>query len=67
MALFAMALGMGAPLIAVGIASRTLLPRSGPWMAAVNKFFGVLLLGVAVWLVTPVLPPAASRPPVRTS
>jgi len=60
MALFAMALGMGAPLIAVGIASRTLLPRSGPWMAAVNKFFGVLLLGVAVWLVTPVLPPAVT-------
>lgn len=56
-ALFVMALGMGAPLVAVGIASRSLLPKSGPWMEAVKKFFGVLLLGVAVWLVSPVLPP----------
>ena len=59
MALFAMALGMGAPLIAVGIGTRSLLPRSGPWMDAVKKAFGVLFLAVAIWLVSPVIPAAA--------
>ncbi|MEW6515169.1 MAG: protein-disulfide reductase DsbD [Pseudomonadota bacterium] len=55
-ALFAMALGMGVPLLAVGVFSRSLLPKAGPWMEAVKKFFGVLLLAVALWLVSPVLP-----------
>ncbi|QDX81932.1 thiol:disulfide interchange protein [Denitratisoma sp. DHT3] len=55
-ALFAMALGMGAPLLAVGLFSRSLLPRTGPWMDSVKKFFGVVLLATALWLVAPVLP-----------
>ena len=55
-ALFALALGMGAPLLAVGLFSRSLLPRTGPWMEAVKKFFGVVLLATALWLVSPVLP-----------
>ncbi|MBU3695258.1 protein-disulfide reductase DsbD [Dechloromonas sp.] len=55
-ALFAMALGMGAPLIAVGVAGGSLLPKAGPWMEGVKKGFGVLLLATAVWLVSPVLP-----------
>jgi thiol:disulfide interchange protein DsbD len=55
-ALFAMALGMGAPLILVGVFSRSLLPKAGPWMEAVKKFFGVLMLATALWLVTPVIP-----------
>ena len=55
-ALFAMALGMGAPLLLVGLFSRSLLPKAGPWMDAVKKFFGVVLLGSALWLVSPVLP-----------
>jgi len=58
-ALFFMALGMGAPLIAVGVSARHLLPHTGPWMEAVKKFFGVMLLGLAIWLVSPVIPPAA--------
>ena len=57
-ALFTMALGMGVPLIAVGVSEGALLPRAGPWMDAVKKFFGVLLLGVAVWIVAPVIPVA---------
>jgi thiol:disulfide interchange protein DsbD len=57
-ALFAMALGMGLPLIAVGVSEGALLPKSGPWMDGVRKFFGVLLLGVALWTVSPVLPAA---------
>ncbi|WP_114648982.1 protein-disulfide reductase DsbD [Pseudothauera hydrothermalis] len=55
-ALFAMALGMGAPLIAVGVAARSVLPKAGPWMEGVKKAFGVMLLAVAVWLLTPVMP-----------
>ncbi len=55
-ALFAMALGMGVPLIIVGVFSRSLLPKTGPWMEAVKKFFGVVLLATALWLVSPVIP-----------
>jgi thiol:disulfide interchange protein DsbD len=55
-ALFVMALGMGAPLLLVGAFSRTLLPKSGPWMEGVKKFFGVIMLATALWLVSPVIP-----------
>jgi thiol:disulfide interchange protein DsbD len=51
-ALFALALGMGLPLLVAG----TLLPRSGAWMESVKKAFGVILLFTAVWLVSPVIP-----------
>ena len=59
-ALFAMALGMGVPLMAVGFSEGALLPRAGAWMVAVKKFFGLMLLAVAVWILSPVLPPLAS-------
>jgi len=55
-ALFAMALGKGVPLVAVGVSTRSLLPHSGPWMESVKKAFGVMLLALAIWLVSPVLP-----------
>lgn len=55
-ALFAMALGMGVPLILVGISAGALLPKAGGWMHTVKSFFGVLLLGVAIWLISPVIP-----------
>ena len=54
-ALFAMALGMGVPLLVVGASAGTLLPKAGPWMETVKRFFGVLLLGVAIYLVSPLL------------
>lgn len=54
-ALFAMALGMGVPLLLVGASGGVLLPRAGPWMDAIKAFFGVLLLGVAIWLISPVI------------
>ena len=57
-ALFAMALGMGVPLIAVGVSEGALLPKAGPWMDGVKKFFGVLLLAVAVWVISPIIPVA---------
>ena len=55
-ALFAMALGMGVPLLAVGASAGALLPKAGPWMDSVKRFFGVLLIAVAVYLVSPLLP-----------
>lgn len=60
LALFVMALGMGAPLIAVGVGTRSMLPRIGPWMEGVKKAFGVMLLAVAVWMLTPVVPAAVT-------
>ena len=57
-ALFALAIGMGLPLIAVGVSEGALLPKAGAWMVAVRKFFGVLLLAVALWILSPVLPAA---------
>jgi thiol:disulfide interchange protein DsbD len=55
-ALFAMALGMGVPLLAVGASAGALVPRAGPWMEAVKRFFGVVMLAMAIYLVTPFTP-----------
>ena len=57
-ALFSMAIGMGAPLVLVGVSGGMLLPKAGQWMRAVKQFFGVLLLGVAIWVISPVIPVA---------
>ena len=59
-ALFAMALGMGVPLVAVGVSEGALLPKSGRWLNRVKQFFGVLLLAVAAWIVWPVLAPGGA-------
>ncbi|MFM1892825.1 MAG: hypothetical protein RLZ44_1902, partial [Pseudomonadota bacterium] len=56
LALFAMSLGMGAPLVAIGTSAGKLLPRAGAWMDAVKAVFGVLMLGVAVYLLERVIP-----------
>jgi thiol:disulfide interchange protein DsbD len=55
-ALFAMAIGMSIPLLLVGVSAGSLLPRAGMWMEAVKRFFGVLMLAMALWMATPVLP-----------
>ena len=60
-ALFAMALGMGIPLLAVGVSEGALLPKSGPWMVRIKHVFGVLLLAVALWIVWPVLRPSGGN------
>jgi thioredoxin:protein disulfide reductase len=52
-ALFSMALGMGVPLLAVGASAGALLPKAGPWMETVKRFFGSLLIGVAIYLISP--------------
>lgn len=48
--MFSMALGMGTVLVALGIGAGYLLPKAGPWMDTVKQTFGVLLLGVAIYL-----------------
>jgi thiol:disulfide interchange protein DsbD len=58
LALFALSMGMGAPLLAFGASAGKLLPRAGAWMDAVKAFFGLLLLGVAVWMLERILPPS---------
>lgn len=59
LALFAMALGMSVPLLLVGVSAGSLLPRAGAWMERVKQVFGMMLLGVAIWMVSPVLVAAA--------
>jgi thiol:disulfide interchange protein DsbD len=58
--LFALSLGMGAPLLAFGASAGKLLPRAGAWMEHVKNVFGLLLLGVAVWMLERIVPPAAT-------
>jgi thioredoxin:protein disulfide reductase len=55
-ALFALAAGMSIPLLLLGASAGAWLPKAGAWMNDVKRFFGVLLLAVAVWTVQPVLP-----------
>lgn len=55
-ALFALSMGMGAPLIAIGTSAGSLLPRAGAWMDAVKAVFGVLMLAVAIWMLERILP-----------
>ncbi|WP_172622695.1 protein-disulfide reductase DsbD [Aquicella siphonis] len=57
-ALFAMGLGMGIPLVVIGVTAGKWLPRRGPWMYAVQRFFGLLMIGMAVWLLSRVSSPA---------
>ncbi len=55
-ALFALSLGMGMPLIVIGTSTGKWMPKAGPWMNAVKNVFGVLLLAIAVWLLSRILP-----------
>jgi thiol:disulfide interchange protein DsbD len=56
LALFALSLGMGTPLLIVGASAGKLLPKAGPWMETVKAVFGVVFLGVAAWMLDRVLP-----------
>jgi thiol:disulfide interchange protein DsbD len=59
-ALFALGLGMGAPLLLIGASAGQFLPKAGPWMETVKQFFGVLMLGVAIWMLGRILPGAVT-------
>jgi thiol:disulfide interchange protein DsbD len=58
-ALFVMALGMGAPLLLIGSSAGVLMPKAGAWMESVKQFFGVMLLALAIWIIQPLLPISA--------
>ena len=60
MALFSLSMGMGAPLLVIGASAGKFLPRAGAWMDAVKAVFGVLLLGLAIWLLERVAPAGAT-------
>ena len=55
-ALFAMSMGMGAPLLLVGAAQGKLLPKAGSWMVAIKSGFGFMMLGLAIWMLSRILP-----------
>jgi len=55
-ALLALGLGMGAPLIILGTTGASVLPKAGAWMNQIKIFFGILLLAVAIWLLSRILP-----------
>jgi thiol:disulfide interchange protein DsbD len=52
-----MGMGMGVPLLVMGASAGKLLPKAGTWLNATNAVFGVLMLGVAVWMLSRILPP----------
>ncbi len=52
--LFVMAIGMGLPLMLFAVGAKGLLPKAGAWMAIVQRIFGVLLIGLAVWVASPI-------------
>lgn len=56
LALFAMGIGMGVPLLLLGASAGKLLPKSGAWLNTVRAAFGVLMLAVAVWMLSRILP-----------
>lgn len=60
LALFALSMGMGTPLLVVGASAGKLLPKAGPWMETIKAVFGVMFLGVAVWMLGRILPGSAT-------
>ena len=58
MALFVMSLGMGFPLLLIGLGAGKLMPKPGGWMQSITTFFGIVMLGVAIWLLQRVLSPS---------
>jgi thiol:disulfide interchange protein DsbD len=55
-ALFIMSLGMGVPLLAIGIGAGKYMPKPGGWMTTVSKVFGVIMLGIAIWMLDRIVP-----------
>jgi thiol:disulfide interchange protein DsbD len=55
-ALFAMSIGMGLPLLLLGTSAGKLLPKAGAWMDNVKAVFGVMLIGIAIWMLERIIP-----------
>lgn len=60
--LFALAIGMGVPLLLIGASAGSLLPKAGAWMTTVRNLFGVLMLAMAAYIVWPILPNSITQP-----
>jgi thiol:disulfide interchange protein DsbD len=60
LALFALGIGMGTPLLLIGTSAGKILPRAGSWMDTVKSVFGVVMLAMAIWLLERILPTAAT-------
>ncbi|MBX9586437.1 MAG: protein-disulfide reductase DsbD [Gammaproteobacteria bacterium] len=56
-ALFSLGFGMGLPLIVIGTAGGKILPKAGHWMESIKSFFGVLMLAMAIYMLSRILPP----------
>ena len=56
LALFSLSLGMGVPLLVIGTSAGKLLPKAGTWMEAIKAVFGVMLLGLAIWMLDRIVP-----------
>ena len=55
MALFVLSLGMGVPLLLIGLGAGKFMPKPGGWMEGITRIFGIVMLGVAIWLLDRVL------------
>ena len=55
-ALFAMGLGMGLPLLFIGLGAGKFMPKPGGWMTRVSQVFGVTMLAVAIAMLGRFLP-----------
>lgn len=55
-ALFVMSMGMGIPLLLVGLGAGKLMPKPGAWMTRITRIFGVIMLALAIWMLSRVLP-----------
>ena len=60
--LFALAIGMGVPLLLIGASAGSILPKAGGWMTIVRNLFGVLMLAMAAYIVWPILPNTITQP-----
>ncbi len=60
LSLFAMSIGMGIPLLVIGTSAGKFLPKAGAWMDRVKGAFGFMMLGLAIWMLERILPPAVT-------
>lgn len=57
LSLFTLGLGMGLPLLVIGTSAGRLLPRAGAWMDTTKAIFGIMMLGLAIWMLDRIVPP----------
>ncbi|MFT7413542.1 MAG: thiol:disulfide interchange protein DsbD, partial [Methylophagaceae bacterium] len=55
-ALFTLSMGMGLPLLVIGTSAGSLLPKAGDWMNTIKAIFGILMLGLAIWMLERIIP-----------